>query len=324
MSVDFNRVSSGLAFALLLMLLAVATTGASGCTSAEASREAISGFGETELYNRAQLRMRGGNFGGAVEIFRVLLRRYPFGRYSEQAQIELVYAHFMSYRVELAQLEAARFLRLYPQHQNADYARFIHAYSLFYRDDSVSSKAFRLNYSRRDVSKIRESFESLSEFLQLHPESPYAPLARRRMLLLKEWMSFSELWVAQFYLQRGAFLAAVNRASWVLTHIPDTSATPWALAIMSRGYSRMEMEQESEQSLAVLRESFPEHEAWEEGELQAKIELPNDERSITSILTLGLFDAPADIPQHDAVPPPPPLLPDASAALPSPIPALAP
>ena len=262
---------------------------------------------ENELYNRSQLRMRSGNFIGAIDLFKILLQRYPFGRYAEQAQIELVYAHFMSYQVEEAQTEADRFLRLYPQHQNADYARFIRAYSIFHRDASISARTFRLNYARRDVSLIRQSFEALAEFLKLHGESPYSSLARRRMLQLKEMLAYHELWVAEFYLRRGAFLAVVNRASWVLKHIPDTSATPWALAMMSRGYDKMDLGDEAADALLILKANFSDHEVLNQtGELVETIRLPNEERTIASILTLGLFDSAVDGESEDQRFPPPP------------------
>ena len=248
---------------------------------------------ESALYNKAQLRMRSGNFLGAIDLFKDLLTNFALGRYAEQAQIELIYAHFMSYQVEEARSEAERFLRLYPQHQNADYARFISAYTTFHRDDSVSSKTFRLNYARRDISKVRRSFEELAEFLNLHGDSPYASLARRRMVQLKEMMAFHELWVANFYLKRGAFLAVVQRANWMLQHIQGTSATPWALAMLARGYQLMDVPDEAAKIMQILRQSFAGHHSLTaDGELRLPLRLPNDERGMASILTLGFFDVP--------------------------------
>lgn len=263
------------------------------CSTNAALESELGLLEEKELYNRARLRMRSGNFIGSTEMFRALLQRFPFGRYAEQTQVDIVYTLFMSYQVEEARSEAERFLRLYPQHQNADYARFLLAYSAFHRDDSVSAKAFRMNHARRDVSKVRESFEELSSFLQQHSDSPYSSLVRGRMVQLKEIMAYHELWVADFYIRRGVYIAAVQRANWMLKHIQGTSATPWALAMMAVTYRKMDLPEEAEASMKLLRASFPDHPTLDEaGELVSKVELPNEERSMTSILTLGLFDLP--------------------------------
>lgn len=275
------------------MFIGLLLPGLQACSSTSALETELGLLEEKELYNRARLRMRSGNYIGATEMFRALLQRFPFGRYAEQTQIDIVYTLFMSYQADEARSEADRFLRLYPQHQNADYARFLRAYSTFHRDDSVSARMFRMNYARRDVSAVRKSFEELGSFLQQHPDSPYASLARRRMVDLKEIMAYHELWVADFYIRRGAYLAAVGRASWVLKHIADTSATPWALATLVVAYRKMDLPEDAEDSLNLLLASFPNHPSLDEsGDLVADLELPDNERSMTSILTLGLFDLP--------------------------------
>lgn len=286
------RIRRRLAFGAMALLLGAAVPLVQGCSSTALLTSELGLLEEKELYNRARLRMRSGNYIGATELFRALVQRFPFGRYAEQTQVDIVYTLFMSYQVDEARVEADRFLRLYPQHQNADYARFLRAYTTFNRDDSVSSKAFKLNYARRDVSRVRQSFEELSQFLQLHPDSPYAPLARGRMLQLKEIMAFHELWVADFYIRRGAFIAAVNRTNWMLKHIPNTKATPWGLALMTVAYRKMDLPEEAEQSLMLLRENFPRHVALDGDDLIAKVELPDEERTMSSVLTLGLFDPP--------------------------------
>ncbi|MGI9344653.1 MAG: outer membrane protein assembly factor BamD [Gammaproteobacteria bacterium] len=271
----------------------------SGCSTSNpaASQETLQQLSENELYNRAQVRMRNNNFIGAADLFKLLLQQFPFGRYSEQAQIELIYAYFMSYQAEEARSEADRFLRLYPTHQNVDYARFIKAYTSFYQDDSLTSRAFKLNYARRDVTDIQLSFQQLAEFIKLHSDSPYAPLARKRMIHLKELLAFHELWVADFYLERGAFLAAANRANWVLAHIPKTSASPWALAILAYAYNKMDMQLESGQSLDLLQQRFADHAALAhllnaKGQPVGQIRLPDNETSLFNILTAGLFVPP--------------------------------
>ena len=89
---------------------------------------------EKIYYDQAQRRMNSNNFNGAIESLQAIENMYPFGKYAEQAQVELIYAHFMNSETEAAHSSAEKFIRLHPRHPNIDYAYFMKGLSSYTRD----------------------------------------------------------------------------------------------------------------------------------------------------------------------------------------------
>ena len=249
---------------------------------------------EERLYNQAQQQLDGNNFLAAIATLNQLLEAVPFGRFTEQAQLDLIYAHLRLLQTEEARLQAEKFLQANPQHVNSDYAFFMRALASYVNDIRATNRFFALDPARRDVSPVRVSFEELREFLQLYPESPYSPLARRRMLQLRDILAKHELLVATYYLRRRASIAAANRASWVLERISDTSYTPWALAVHVASFRQMSLGDREQNSLTILKEQFPDHPATatvSDSDVTV-FDLPDREVTVTDILTAGIFRPP--------------------------------
>ena len=93
---------------------------------------------EKIYYDQAQRRMNSNNFNGAIESLEAIENMYPFGKYAEQAQVELIYAHFMNSETEAAHSSAEKFIRLHPRHPNIDYAYFMKGLSSYTRDRDLS------------------------------------------------------------------------------------------------------------------------------------------------------------------------------------------
>ena len=134
---------------------------------------------EKIYYDQAQKRMNAKNFYGAIESLEAIESRYPFGKYAEQAQVELIYAHFMNSETEASHSAAEKFIRLHPRHPNIDYAYFMKGLSSYTRDREFLTRVSDTDLSNRDISGAKESFAELTEFLTSFPDSQYAPKANK-------------------------------------------------------------------------------------------------------------------------------------------------
>ena len=141
---------------------------------------------EKIYYDQAQKRMNAKNYNGAIESLSAIENRYPFGKYAEQAQVELIYAHFMNTETEAAHTAAEKFIRLHPRHPNIDYAYFMKGLSSYTRDRDLLYRFSDTDLSNRDISGAKQSFSELTEFLTRFPDSQYAQYAKQRNIFLRK------------------------------------------------------------------------------------------------------------------------------------------
>ena len=194
---------------------------------------------EVTLYNLSQDRMNAKNFIGAVESLTRIERFYPFGVYAEQARADLIYAHYMTGDYDAAYAQSEKFIRLYPRNTNVDYAYFMRGMTGYYQDEGILGDVFSLNLAKRDVSGAVQSYADLTEFMIRFPESEYINSARERLIFLRNLIASSELDGAEYYMKRGAYIAALKRANYVLTNIPNSTEKNRALSIMKDAYEKL-------------------------------------------------------------------------------------
>ena len=194
---------------------------------------------EVQLYRLAQDRINAQNYLGAVDSLVRIERFYPFGVYAEQARADLIYAFYMSGDYDNAYAASEKFIRLYPRNTNIDYAYFMRGMTGYYEDDGLLSSVFSLDLSKRDVSTAMKSYADLTEFMIRYPESEYVDVARERLIFLRNLIASSELDGAEYYIKRGAYLSALNRANYVLKNIPDSSEKDRALKIMKEAFEKL-------------------------------------------------------------------------------------
>ena len=206
---------------------------------------------EVILYRMAQDRMNAQNFMGAVESLARIERFYPFGVYAEQARADLIYAHYMTGDYDQAYAASEKFIRLYPRNTNIDYAYFMKGMTGYYADDGLLGNLFSLSLAKRDISGAMQSYADLTEFLIRYPESEYIDSARERLIFLRNLIASSELDGADYYMKRGAYLAALNRANYVLKNIPNSTETERALDIMRRSFIELGYEEYAEKISSV-------------------------------------------------------------------------
>ena len=284
---------------LTVCLVSISLFGVSGCSwnsNGEVNSDDYSDEIETseqKLYKRAQGSLRSSNFRSAIEQLEQLESRFPFGRYAEQAQLELIYAKYMTSRLDEANSSAERFIRLHPQHPNIDYAYYLKGLSSFHKTKSIFDNFFQSQVFKRDMEPVQAAYADFAMLLSLFPDSQYSPDVKQRMIHLRNILADYELVVADYYMRRGAYVAAANRARYVLESYPNTLATPDALIVLIECNWRLGLETETTNLLRVLSLNYPDHKNFDEnGNLVLENEIKNRNRSWTNIISLGLLDRP--------------------------------
>ncbi|HEY5718066.1 MAG TPA: outer membrane protein assembly factor BamD [Motiliproteus sp.] len=234
---------------------------------------------EAELWNGAMSALEADNYELAVNKLEQLESRYPFGRYSTQAQLELIYAYHKSSRAEETRAAADRFIRLHPQHENTDYALYLKGLSNFDEDADIIARYTPTDKSQRDPGAARDSFRDFATLLNRYPNSQYVPDARLRMIYLRNQLASYEIHVANYYITRGALVAAANRGRYVVENFQQTPAVADALAIMVHCYTELGLTDLAAAADKVLAKNFPDYEK------------PTDEPpSLVNQVSFGLFD----------------------------------
>jgi len=248
---------------------------------------------ESLLYKNTQRSLRSGNYQSAIAGLEQLEARSPFGRYAEQAQLELIYARYMSFNHDSARIAANRFIRLHPQHPDVDYAYYVKGLSAFNKNTGILDRFFATDPSKRDMTSAREAYADFAQLLARYPNSEYVPDARQRMLYLRNVLARAELHVADFYLRTGAYVAAANRARYVIENYNQSDAVPDALAITIEANYKLGLSEPANDSLKVLAHNFPAYPAFDNsGDLVLAEAIRNRDRSWLNLMTLGLVDRP--------------------------------
>jgi len=214
-----------------------------------------------ELYRSAKRSLGQGDFLTAIDTFETLGARYPFGSYTQQAQLDIAYAYFKQDDFDGAVDASERFIKLYPQSENIDYAYYMKGLSHYARGGSALERVFPRDLSRVNQNWLRTAFAEFDTLVRRFPDSVYVPDALERMAFLKNEMARHELNTARFYFERGAMVAAVNRATWILEHFDGSVHVPNALALMANAYGVLGQQDLRADTLKVLAETEPAHPA---------------------------------------------------------------
>lgn len=274
----------------LLLIATLALTAA--CSSNDVVDENL---GEDALYQQAQTDLNNKSYTSAISKLRALESRYPFGRYAEQAQLELIYAYYKNVEPEAAKSSAERFIRLHPQHPDVDYAYYLRGLASFDQDRGLVARFLPLDLTKRDPGAARDSFNEFSQLTTRFPQSRYAPDAKARMIYLRNLLAAYEVHVGHYYLQRQAYVAAANRGRYVVENFQETPSVGDGLAIMVEAYQRLTLAEPAEAALETLRLNYPEHPSLAKGEFVPR-EKESDGRSWLARATLGLIETDAPLP----------------------------
>ena len=214
---------------------------------------------EDKLYHAAKDALDTGSCGGAIEHYERLQTRYPFGPYAAQAQLELAYCHYKSENSASALGAVDRFLQLNPQHKHTPYAYYLRGLINFNIGRGLTARLVARDPSQRDPGAALRSFKDFSDLIKEFPDSRYVDDAALRMRHLRNILAQHEVNVANFYMRRGAFVAAANRARNVVENFQQTPAMPEALVLMAKSYKVLQMDDLSADALRVLQLNYPNH-----------------------------------------------------------------
>jgi outer membrane protein assembly factor BamD len=210
-----------------------------------------------KLYATAHQAMVEGNYTRAVKLYEQLEARFPYGRYAQQAILESAYANYRAGETAAAVAAAERFIRTYPNHPNVDYAYYLKGLVYFREDQGLLGYVYELDLSEREPKGMRESFAAFKELITKFPDSRYAGDANDRMRYLTNSLALYEVKVARYYYNRGAYVAAVNRAQTAITTYPRTPANEDALAVLADSYNKLELPQLRDDAQRILKQTFP-------------------------------------------------------------------
>jgi outer membrane protein assembly factor BamD len=244
---------------------------------------------EKTYYENARDAMNSGNFNEAEQNLDFLETYYPFGRYAEQAQLDLIYARYQNLDLEGARAAADRFLRLNPQSDHADYAIYMRGLASYNLDIGLAARYFPVDVAARDPGEQRQAFRDFSELLNRYPSSKYAPDARQRMIATRNRLAELELFAARYYISREAYVAANTRARFIVENYSTTPSVEEALIILAETFRFLDLKKASADAVAMLEENFPDSPAFnEDGEFQSDT-LKRKDRSLSSVVTFGLM-----------------------------------
>ena len=247
----------------LTILLLALVLGSAGCGVFGEKPDKTKDWSAQRLYDSAKASLNGGDYETAIDYYDKLVSRYPFGLLAQQGQLELAYAHYKYEEPASALAAADRFIQLYPSHPSLDYAYYLKGLVNFNKGKgfitSIIERYVPSDDSQRDTEALREAFHSFSELTSRFPNSQYTNDANQRMVYLRNTLSQHEIHVAKYYLKRGAYVAAANRAKYVVENYQRTPSVAEALVIMAKAYKILKLDQLSVEALQVLELNFPGH-----------------------------------------------------------------
>lgn len=207
-------------------------------------------------YRLAKESMNRGDYARAIFIFEQLEARHPFSNATRQSQLDLMYAYYRNREPESATDQADQFIRENPTHPRVDYAYYVKGLVAFERNPNVIERWFRADLSQRPPIDATKSFQAFSTLLQRFPNSEYASDSRQRMIFLRNRLADYETYVAGYYLTRGAYAGAINRAKYAVENYDGAPAIREALIIMVDAYKGLGMADLAADTQKVLTENF--------------------------------------------------------------------
>ena len=250
------------AFHRVVLLLLVVVLTASGCARIKGmfkDEDENEGVPVEELYDKGHALMRNGNWNGATVVFKRLVAQYPYGPYTEQAMMETAYAQFKMGDNEESVSSIDRFLRTYPTHRNTPYMYYLRGLVNASRDTVFLQRVWKLDASRRDLATPNQAYSDFNTLIERYPNSRYAAEARQRMVALRNLFARHEIDVALYYLRRTAWVAAADRATYLLETYPQSEYQNDAVAVLAAAYTELGNETLAADARRVLQQNEPDH-----------------------------------------------------------------
>jgi len=234
---------------LIWLLMTVSLLGGCAIFGEEDETE---GWSQQKLYDEASEELRVGGYEKAIDYYEKLEARYPFGKYAHQAQLNVAYAYYRAQEPESALAAADRFIKFHPGHPAVAYAHYLKGLVNFNSSLGFLARFTPTDNSQRDPGATRDAYKDFETVVREFPDSQYAEDARMRMLYLRNNLARHEVHVARFYIRRGAYVAAANRAAYVIENYQRTPSVRDALEVMVEAYTKLGMDDLAADTQRVL------------------------------------------------------------------------
>ncbi|STZ76555.1 outer membrane protein assembly factor BamD [Bergeriella denitrificans] len=242
---------------LLVVSLSLALGACANTGTIDKDAQITQDWSVQQLYAEAQDELNSNNYTRAIKLYELLESRFPYGRYAQQSQLDTAYAYYKDDEPAKALAAIERFQRHHPQHPNMDYALYLKGLVLFNEDQSFLNKLASQDWSDRDPKANRDAYHAFSQLIQRYPNSKYAPDATERMTKLVDALGGNEMAVARYYMKRGAYVAAANRAQKIVERYQNTRYVEESLAMLEQAYNKLDKPQLAADTRRILEQNFP-------------------------------------------------------------------
>jgi outer membrane protein assembly factor BamD len=253
-----------------VLALAFAALLVAGCGSSPSDPDETAGWSVERLYGESRDAMRSRDWAKVIKYLQKLEARYPYGRYAQQALLDLAYAHWKFEERAAALATIERFIKTYPTHEALDYAYYLKGMINFTENAGLLAFLSDPDLAERDPRAAREAYGAFREIVTRFPQSKYAEDSAARMRYLVNSLARHEVYVARYYMKRGAYLAAANRAQAAVANYPQAPATEEALFLMMRAYEALGLKDLRDDAERVMRRNFPDS-AYYKGDVKRDV-----------------------------------------------------
>ena len=213
--------------------------------------------GPEVIYARAQKAIRNSSYAEAIKQLEALQSRFPFSEPARQAQLDLIYAYYKARQTDPAIDAADTFIRENPTNPRVDYAYYMKGLVYFERQSNWLERRFHVDLSQRPPVNARKSFEAFQQLLEKYPQSQYVADSRQRMVFLRNRLADFELHVALYYMRRGAYVGAINRAKFCVENYDGAPAVKGSLKVLVDAYRDLHMTDLASNAERVYADNFP-------------------------------------------------------------------
>lgn len=239
--------------ALILILLITLA----GCAKTSDTFSAYRGMKSKIIFDRAEKNLVHQNYSAAIKDYQALNALYPFGPYSQQGQLDVIYAYYKNDDSPSALAAADRYARLHPRGKYVDYAYYMKALISFQEGGTWLQRWAKTDMASRDIGDKKKAFLSFEQIVTIFPHSPYAYDSMLHMIFIRNMIARKQVLIARYYMKREAYVAAANRASYVVEHFEGSPEVIPALAVMVKAYRKLGLTSLIDNTMKIFQASYP-------------------------------------------------------------------
>ncbi len=228
-----------------------------GCAFLESAKvDPYESMNEENLYSQGAIFLGNGDIPSAITVFETLEAKYPFSTYSQQSILDLAFAYYEFGQKDDTIAECDRFIDLYPNHPNLDYAYYLRALSNLEKEQPFFQDILGQDVSKYDVSRLKDAYNDFLFIVNRFSSSKYADDAKNRLVFLRDSMAKHEVYIAEYYLKRQAYIASSERAKYMLEKYPGSPATEDALLVLIKSYNNLGLTDLAKVTAEILVKNF--------------------------------------------------------------------